>query len=195
MATARRDTFSAFAPDATASFRSTGRGRNSPDRLNNEKLLKLLNAFFSLCDRLAEQYGLEKIKTIGDAYMVVSGLPTPRPDHLESLVEMALEMQAVMRTFRENGLFDSDLRIGINTGPVMAGIVGYKKFSYDLWGDTVNVASRMESFGVLGEIQVTRDVYDRLKDRYHFTRRGPIEVKGKGEMVVYLLRGAEKNVH
>jgi class 3 adenylate cyclase len=148
-----------------------------------------LNQIFSAFDELTEKYGLEKIKTIGDAYMVVSGMPRPCAQHLEALVEMALEMQQVMRKFREQGAFDFDLRIGINSGPVVAGIIGIKKFAYDLWGDTVNVASRMESFGVAGAIQVPGTLYPKLKDGYVLRRRGRIEVKGKGRMMVYLLAG------
>jgi class 3 adenylate cyclase len=158
------------------------------------EVVALLNQIFSAFDQLTDKYKLEKIKTIGDAYMLVSGLPTPRADHLESLVQMAIEMQTIMESFRHNGLCQFNLRIGINTGPVIAGIIGRKKFSYDLWGDTVNVASRMESFGVPGKIQVTQEVYDRLKDRYQFKKRGPLEVKGKGEMIVYLLKGSKTNI-
>jgi class 3 adenylate cyclase len=157
------------------------------------EVVALLNQIFSAFDQLTEKYELEKIKTIGDSYMVVSGL-SPRPDHLVSLVEMALEMQEVMENFRKSGLFNLDLRIGINTGPVIAGIIGYKKFSYDLWGDAVNVASRMEAFGVLNKIQVTKDVYNRLKDRYRFRKRGLVQVKGMGEMNLYLLLGSKKNI-
>ena len=153
------------------------------------EVVKILNQIFSAFDKLTEQYGLEKIKTIGDAYMVVSGVPTPQPDHLEVLASMALDMQAIMERFHLNGFFDFRLRIGINTGPVVAGIIGFKKFSYDLWGDTVNVASRMESFGIPGEIQVTKDVYRLLKQKYSFQKRGCINIKGKGEMFVYLLKG------
>jgi class 3 adenylate cyclase len=138
------------------------------------EVVSLLNRIFSAFDQLTDKYELEKIKTIGDAYMLVSGLPVPRDDHLECLVEMALEMQAVMEHLRWNGLCQFELRIGINTGPVIAGIIGYKKFSYDLWGDTVNVASRMESCGLPGRIQVTGKVYERLKDRYRFRKRGPL---------------------
>jgi class 3 adenylate cyclase len=169
----------------------------TPFSTNNSpaQVVALLNQVFSAFDHLTDKYKLEKIKTIGDAYMVVSGLPTPRPDHLDALVEMALEMQMVMKSFRQNGMGEFNLRIGVNTGPVIAGIIGYKKFNYDLWGDTVNVACRMESCGVLGKIQVTKEVYVRLKDRYRFTRRGPIQVKGKGEMTVYLLQGKNsKNI-
>jgi len=153
------------------------------------EVVAVLNRIFSAFDRLTDQYRLEKIKTIGDAYMVVSGLPAPRPDHLEALIEMALEMQAVMQRLRREGLCEFNLRIGINTGPVIAGIIGYKKFSYDLWGDTVNVASRMETFGVPGRIHVTEQVYLRIKDKYIFEERGPIQVKGKGEMTTCLLVG------
>lgn len=160
----------------------------SADRSPAEVVV-LLNRVFSAFDELSEKYGLEKIKTIGDAYMVASGLPIPRPNHLEALVEMALEMQAVMQTFRRNGMCSLDLRIGINTGPVIAGIIGFKKFSYDLWGDTVNVASRMESSGCPGRIQVTEEIHQKLRDRYIFEERGSISVKGRGEMVVYFLMG------
>lgn len=158
--------------------------RNTP-----AQVVTSLNQIFSAFDELTEKYGLEKIKTIGDAYMVVSGMPQPCANHLDALVEMGLEMQQVMQRFREQGAFDLDLRIGINSGPVMAGIIGVKKFAYDLWGDTVNVASRMESYGVPGSIQVPAALYPRLKDKYLLQRRGRIEVKGKGRMVVYLLAG------
>ncbi|MBD0363507.1 MAG: PAS domain S-box protein, partial [Coleofasciculus sp. C3-bin4] len=114
------------------------------------QLVDLLNKIFSVFDRLTQKHGLEKIKTIGDAYMVVGGLPTPRPDHAEAVVEMALDMQQAITRFQRNDGKPFDLRIGINTGPVVAGVIGTKKFAYDLWGDTVNVASRMESQGVAG---------------------------------------------
>ena len=157
--------------------------KNSPG-----EVVDLLNQIFSAFDQLTEKYGLEKIKTIGDAYMVVSGVPNPRPAYLEALVEMAIEMQKIMERLRQERLYDFNLRIGINAGPVVAGIIGYKKFSYDLWGDTVNVASRMESIGLPGKIQVTEEVYQLLKDRYLFEKRGAISVKGKGEMIVYFLK-------
>jgi class 3 adenylate cyclase len=165
----------------------------SADKAPTE-VVKILNQIFSAFDKLTEKDGLEKIKTIGDAYMVVSGLPTPRLDHLEVLANMALDMQAIMERFHRNGLFDFKLRIGINTGPVVAGIIGFKKFSYDLWGDTVNVASRMESFGIPGEIQVTKEVYRLLKQKFSFQKRGYVNIKGKGEMFVYLLKGC-KDIH
>jgi class 3 adenylate cyclase len=152
------------------------------------EVVEMLNEIFSAFDGLTEKYGLEKIKTIGDAYMAVSGLPSARPDHLEALANMALEMQAIMEKLRARGSVDFQLRIGVHAGPVVAGIIGLKKFSYDLWGDTVNVASRMESFGVPGEIQVTKEVYELLKPRYLLEKRGRVQIKGKGEMLVYLLK-------
>ena len=157
------------------------------------EVVALLNQIFSAFDQLTEKHGLEKIKTIGDAYMIVSGVPTPRSDYLEALVEMAFEMQKIMESFRREKLCDFNLRIGINTGPVVAGIIGYKKFSYDLWGETVNIASRMESFGLPGKIQVTQEVYQELKQKYHFQKRGKIPIKGMGEMVVYFLTEHKQN--
>lgn len=159
-------------------------------RLSPTELVSLLNTIFSTFDRLAEHHQLEKIKTIGDAYLVVGGLPVPRPDHAEAIAEMALDMQKAIAdlNFSELNLNKPlTMRIGINTGPVGAGVIGTTKFTYDLWGDTVNTASRMESLGVSGQIQVTADTYERLKDRYLFQKRGAIEVKGKGEMTTYLL--------
>jgi len=153
------------------------------------QLVDLLNKIFSVFDRLTQKHGLEKIKTIGDAYMVVGGLPTPRPDHAEAVVEMALDMQQAITRFQRNDGKPFHLRIGINTGPVVAGVIGTKKFAYDLWGDTVNVASRMESQGVAGSIQVTTATYKLLKDKYVFEKRDAIAVKGKGEMITYWLTG------
>jgi urea ABC transporter urea binding protein len=158
-------------------------------RIPATKLVKLLNKIFSEFDRLSEKHGLEKIKTIGDAYMVVGGLPMHRTDHAEAIAEMALDMQRQITRFKGIDGKPFRLRIGINTGPVVAGIIGTKKFTYDLWGDTVNVASRMESQGIAGRIQVTANTYKRLKDKYLFEKRGIIPVKGKGEMVTYWLTG------
>jgi class 3 adenylate cyclase len=150
-------------------------------------LVCLLNDIFSRFDRLAEQYHLEKIKTIGDAYMVVSGIPMPRPDHAVAMVEMALAMQAAMEAFNQERNLQFQLRIGINTGPVVAGVIGIHKFAYDLWGDAVNIASRMESHSLPGKIQVTGSTYALLKDRYEFESRGKITVKGRGEMETYFV--------
>ena len=151
--------------------------------------VKVLNQIFSRFDQLSLQHGLEKIKTIGDAYMVVGGLPEPQENHAEAIAQMALDMQAAVASFNAKNNHSFSLRIGINSGGVVAGVIGLTKFSYDLWGDTVNVAHRMESNGIPGEIQVTAAVYERLKDKFSFKVRGAIEIKGKGEMIVYLLLG------
>lgn len=157
-------------------------------RKHPKELVDLLNQIFSAFDRLSEKHGLEKIKTIGDAYMVAGGLPDPESHSAVAIAEMAIEMQQEMQHFRERTGEDLQLRIGINTGPVVAGVIGTKKFIYDLWGDAVNVASRMESQGIPGCIQVTETTYTLLKDQYHFEERGEIAVKGKGTMKAYLLR-------
>jgi class 3 adenylate cyclase/HAMP domain-containing protein len=158
-------------------------------RIEPLQLVAGLNQIFSAFDQLTEKYGLEKIKTIGDAYMVVGGLPASRPDHCEAIANMALDMQAYMQDV-EN-IFEESLqiRIGINTGPVIAGVIGIKKFIYDLWGDAVNVASRMESHGKPGYIQVTDATYLKLQNKYLLEPRGTIEVKGRGEMMTYWLLG------
>jgi class 3 adenylate cyclase len=163
------------------------------EQLPPRDLVDLLNEIFSIFDLLTEKYGLEKIKTIGDAYMVVGGLPIPTDDHAEAVAEMAVEMQAAMRRFESRFAHPLQLRIGINTGEAVAGVIGMKKFTYDLWGDAVNVASRMEFLGIPGRIQVTDVTYDRLKDKYLFEKRGKIAVKGKGEMTTYWLVGKQEN--
>ncbi len=157
------------------------------ERLTPNQMVEVLNEIFTPFDDLADDLGLEKIKTIGDAYMVVGGLPTPRPDHVEAIADMALAMQAELSRHSVDGFGPLQMRYGIHTGSVVAGVIGKRKFSYDLWGDTVNTAARMESHGVPGEIQVTEAVYRRLKDRYQFAFRGPVEIKGKGVMETYFL--------
>jgi class 3 adenylate cyclase len=159
------------------------------ERLAAADLVALLDRVFACWDQLAAQHGVEKIKTIGDAYMVASGIPTPRPDHAEAIADLALAMQAeAARLAVETGL-PLQVRIGIDTGPVVAGVIGRSKFIYDLWGDTVNTASRMESHAQPGTIQVTARTNDRLRDRYELRPCGTIDVKGKGEMTPYLLTG------
>jgi guanylate cyclase len=154
-----------------------------------ERLVAWLNDLFSDFDQLSEQHGLEKIKTVGDAYMAVAGLPTPRPDHAGAAAEMALAMQdALAHRSAPNGEA-LRMRIGLHTGPVVAGVIGTRKFIYDLWGDTVNTASRMESHGLAGAIQVTEASYQRLRNAYDFEERGLVQVKGKGEMRTFLLKG------
>lgn len=158
------------------------------------QLINWLNELFSGFDGLSEEHGLEKIKTIGDAYLVVGGIPIERPDHAEAVADMALDMLRELDRFNAKHDADLRLRIGINTGPVVAGVVGTKKFIYDLWGDAVNTASRMESHGIPDEIQVTEHTYGILKEKYILKERGAIEVKGKGEMTTYLLVGKKKDV-
>ena len=170
-------------------------------QISPTEVVKLLDRIFSTFDKLAEQHGLEKIKTIGDAYMVAGGLPDPKPDHLEAIANMALAMQEAMPSFQTEKLTRHlenqplQIRIGIATGPVVAGVIGQKKFSYDLWGDTVNLSSRMESQGEAGKIQVTAWVYEGLCDHYYFRARGPIAVKGKGKMTTYWLLGKKKKAN
>jgi PAS domain S-box-containing protein len=156
-------------------------------RMSPTELVKRLNVIFSHFDQLAEKYGVEKIKTIGDAYMVVGGLPMPRDDHAEAIAQMALGMQAKIAKLCADTGEKLAIRVGINSGPVVAGVIGVSKFTYDLWGDTVNVAARMEATGFAGRIQVTDVTYELLKDKYLFERRGVIPVKGKGNMMTYWL--------
>ena len=162
-------------------------------RMSPIELVDLLNQMFSTFDQLAEKHELEKIKTIGDAYMVVGGLPIPRSDHAQAIAAMALDMQQAITSFQVDKNEPFQIRIGINTGPVVAGVIGIKKFIYDLWGDTVNVASRMESQGVPGCIQVSAKTYKLLQHQFLFEKRGAIAVKGKGKMTTYWLKGY-KNV-
>jgi PAS domain S-box-containing protein len=153
------------------------------------KLVYLLNEIFSTFDKLTEKHGLEKIKTIGDAYMVAAGIPIQRLDHAEAIAEMAMDMLAAIKELNVKLEAKFDLRIGINSGPVVAGVIGTKKFIYDLWGNAVNTASRMESHGLPGRIQVSIYSYELLQEKYEFEERGLIEIKGKGEMRTYLLNG------
>ena len=161
-------------------------------RISPLELVNFLNQIFSTFDQLTEKHGLEKIKTSGDAYMVAGGLPVARADHVEAIANMALDMLAAIAHFQTDTGEPFQIRIGIHTGPVVAGVIGTKKFSYDLWGDTVNVASRMESQGLPGYIQVTTAIYEELKDRYVFEERGAIAVKGKGETIAYWLKAKKQ---
>jgi PAS domain S-box-containing protein len=180
-------------PEVTVLFADIVGFTKIADQISPTDLVNLLNQIFSAFDRLAEKHNLEKIKTIGDAYMAVGGLPVHRPDHAEAIAEMALDMISAIAHFNTENNQTFNIRIGINTGPVVAGVIGIKKFIYDLWGDTVNTASRMESHGVPGRIQITAATYERLQNRYQFEARGIIPIKGKGEMVTYLLTGRMKD--
>ena len=151
------------------------------------ELVTLLDEVFSAFDAFVDDLGLEKIKTIGDAYMVASGVPVPREDHAVAIAEVALRIRDHVATTTFGG-HHLQIRIGIASGPVVAGVIGTHKFAYDLWGDTVNTASRMESSGVPGEIQVAPSTYELLGDRYRCEPRGPVQVKGKDEMLTFLLR-------
>jgi adenylate cyclase len=159
------------------------------ERTKPHELVGLLDDIFSAFDALAQRHGLEKIKTIGDAYMVASGLPERRVDHARAMAEMALDMMSAFTTLCEPRGLDLAIRIGMDSGPVVAGVIGRHKFAYDLWGDTVNIASRMESHGLPGRIQVSDRTYRQLRDQYEFTERGEIEVKGKSRRRAYLLVG------
>jgi guanylate cyclase len=157
--------------------------------ISPEQVVVMLNRLFSRFDELSGRFGIEKIKTIGDAYMACAGVPQQRPDHAEAIADTALAMlDAIQEHNREFGS-NLQIRIGINSGPVVAGVIGLRKFIYDLWGDTVNLASRMESNGVPGRIQVSTATWERLRERYDFEARGDIEVKGIGRVQAHLLNG------
>jgi len=159
-------------------------------RLQPAEVATLLNAVFEAIDALVERYGAEKIKTIGDAYMVVTGLPEPTADPDAAIASLALDIQATVSQFKEPGTgAPVQVRIGLNSGKVVAGVIGHRKFAYDLWGDAVNVAARMEAASEEGRIQVTDDFAAGLADRFTFERRGEIEVKGKGRIATSFLTG------
>jgi guanylate cyclase len=156
-------------------------------RLPPAEVVGILDHLFSHFDSLVERHGLEKIKTIGDCYMAAAGVPNPRPDHARTAALLALDMRDAVATSAVAGQSGLELRIGINSGPVVAGVIGTKRFLYDLWGDAVNTASRMESQSTPGEIQITRETYDLLKDEFVCRPRGTIEIKGKGQMETWYL--------
>lgn len=163
------------------------------EKLSPKALVKDLHACFSLFDRVCEKYGIEKIKTIGDAYMAAGGLPTPNHTHAEDVVKAALEMAQIVEAGKSKKIASGEpffeIRIGVHTGPVVAGIVGIKKFQYDIWGDTVNTASRMESSGEVGRVNMSDTTYQLLRDQpaFRFTSRGKVKAKGKGEIEMYFV--------
>lgn len=157
-----------------------------------EKIVGLLNQVFSEFDKLADKHGLEKIKTIGDAYMVAGGLPEKRAGHASALAEMALDMIVAVENLSEMIDEEISVRIGLHSGPAVAGVIGRQKPFYDVWGDTINIASRMESSSSAGRIQITPKLKDILGDKFEFEERGIVEIKGKGEMNPYYLVGRSK---
>jgi adenylate cyclase len=159
------------------------------ERLTATDTVKLLNRIYSGFDALIQKLGLEKIKTIGDAYMVAAGAPVPRPDHAQAIAEAALGLQQEIALHDAPNGETFSLRIGINTGPVVAGVIGKTKFSYDVWGETVNTAWHMEIYGAPGSIQLNETSYALLRDRYLFEERGEFYVKDKGELKTYFLMG------
>jgi class 3 adenylate cyclase len=161
------------------------------EKVAPDDLVKFLNEVFSKFDSITEAFGLEKIKTIGDAYMVAGGVPTPLDNHVHRICGMAIKMQEVIQEIKSPNGEPVLIRIGISTGPITAGVIGVKKFIYDLWGDTVNTASRMESLAEGGSIQITSDVYELIKNEFDCKARGTIEVKGKGAMMTYFLVGSK----
>ncbi|MGH3066155.1 MAG: adenylate/guanylate cyclase domain-containing protein [Gaiellaceae bacterium] len=160
-------------------------------RLDAREVVGLLDRLFTSFDAVVDRYGVEKIKTIGDCYMVAAGVPRPRDDHAHALVRVALEMRECAKgCLPGDGQNDLRLRIGISSGPVVAGIIGKRRFLYDLWGDTVNMASRMESHGVPDTIQMTRSTWELVRDDFATEPRGPVEVKGKGKVETWTLVGS-----
>lgn len=176
-------------PDVTILFSDLVGFTKMSSTTTATELVRLLNDLFTRFDIRAEALGLEKIKTIGDAYMVVGGLPIPRPDHAALCAEMALGMFEDLQNFNQENNAELNMRIGMNSGPVVAGVIGFTKFSYDLWGNTVNTASRMESTSQQGRVQVSPSTHEALKDLYVFEDAGLMECKGLGEIRTHLLVG------
>ena len=163
---------------------------NFSENLSPEKLVESVDFYYSKFDEIMEKYDLEKIKTVGDAYMCAGGLPIPTEDHPFKMVEAAMEIAEFVRLSKKNKSRDQtrfDIRIGINTGPVVAGVVGTKKFAYDIWGDTVNIASRMESNSESGKINISENTYELIKDGFDCEYRGEIKVKNRGLMKMYFV--------
>lgn len=157
------------------------------------EMVELLNEVFSFFDSLLDKYGVEKIRTIGDSYMVASGVPRGRSDHAQALVCMALDMQKYLATHTFRNGQRINFRIGINSGSMIAGVIGRRKFVYDVWGDAVNIASRMESHGLGGAVQITQTTYELIKDEFVCEPRGTVNIKGKGEMEVWLVKSVKEN--
>lgn len=177
-------------PDASVLFADIADFTRRASQSDPGELVGFLNDLYTGLDRLVDQHGLEKIKTSGDSYMVVSGVPDPKPDHLQALARLALDIAGTVAALRDPLGQPVALRIGLAAGPVVAGVVGNLRFFYDVWGDAVNLASRMESTGVQNRIQVPQEVYERLRNDFVFEERGDVDVKGKGVMRTWFLTGA-----
>lgn len=174
-------------PDVTILFSDLVGFTKMSSQTSATDLVKLLNDLFTRFDKRADALGVEKIKTIGDAYMAVAGLPIPRPDHAQLCAELALGMFDDLRAFNQENGKELDMRIGLNSGPVVAGVIGYTKFSYDLWGNTVNTASRMESTSKPGRVQVSPATFEAIKNDFNLEDGGLMECKGLGEILTHLL--------
>jgi adenylate cyclase len=175
--------------DASILFADIAGYTEQASEISPTDLVRFLDRLYTTFDRLVDKHGLEKIKTTGDAYMVVSGVPTPRPDHVEAIADLALDLVRAVAELRDPRGRPVPLRMGIAAGPVVAGVVGARRFFYDVWGDAVNVASRMESTDVVGRIQVPQNVFERLRHAFVLEERGEIEIKGKGTMRTWYLVG------
>jgi class 3 adenylate cyclase len=181
--------FAEFYPEVTVLFADIVSFTELSSHKGPDELVGILNELFSEFDALVEEQGLEKIKTIGDAYMAVAGIPIPRTDHAQAGAKLGLGILEVMSKYNQKYQTDFSIRIGMNSGPVVAGVIGTKNFSFDLWGDTVNMASRMESFSLPGRIQVTENTQKLLRGEYEFEERSEVEIKGKGMTKTYFLNG------
>jgi guanylate cyclase len=186
----RLQTIADYFPSASILFADVADFTPLAERLEPDEVVGILDRLFGRFDALVEEHGLEKIKTIGDCYMVAAGVPNPRPDHARAAALLALDMRYVTATASKAlGQSGLELRIGINSGPVVAGVIGMKRFQYDLWGDAVNTASRMETQGEPGKIQITRATYEQLNGEFVCRPRGSVSIKGKGEMQTWYLDG------
>lgn len=181
--------FADSADDATLLFADLVGFTRLAGKLPPSELVNLLNDVFSQFDRIVERHGLEKIKTIGDEYMLAGGLPRPRSDHAQAVADAALDMLTMINDMNDRSEHSLELRVGIHTGEVVAGVIGSRKFSYDVWGDTVNTASRMQTHGLPGHIQITEETAHRLQPEFELARRGTIRVRGKGRMPAWFVLG------
>ena len=180
--------------DAAILFADIAGYTERASEMDPTELVRFLDRVYTTFDRLVDRHGLEKVKTTGDAYMVVSGVPIPQPDHVEAIAALALDMSRAVAELRDPRGMPVPMRMGIAAGPVVAGVVGARKFFYDVWGDAVNVASRMESTDIEGRIQVPHNVYERLRHAFTLEERGEVEIKGKGVMRTWYLTGRKAAV-